>query len=66
MESRSFPSGFDIKGRYAKHLEKYYLRYGEQGSNDVDNSLWTSFQKKDKLVVKPIHKKLFMRLVYMN
>ena len=38
MESRSFPSvsgrtssSFDIAGRYAKHREQHYLRYGEQG-----------------------------------
>jgi hypothetical protein len=31
MESRSFPSNFDIAGRYAKHREQHYLRYGEQG-----------------------------------
>ena len=32
MESRSFPSSFDIARRYAKHWKQYYLRYGEQGS----------------------------------
>ena len=31
MESRSFPSNFDIAGRYAKHPEQDYLRYGEPG-----------------------------------
>ncbi len=31
MESRSFPSSFDIARRYAKHWKQYYLRYGEQG-----------------------------------
>ena len=31
MESKSFPSNFDIAGRYAKHREQYDLRYGEQG-----------------------------------
>jgi uncharacterized beta-barrel protein YwiB (DUF1934 family) len=36
MESRSFPSNFDIAGRYAKHREQHYLRYGEQG-NDLMN-----------------------------
>jgi hypothetical protein len=29
MESRSFPSNFDIAGRYAKHREQDYLRYDE-------------------------------------
>ncbi len=31
MESKSFPSNFDIAGRYAKHREEYYLCYGERG-----------------------------------
>ena len=31
MESKSFPSNFDIAGRYAKHREQYDLRYGERG-----------------------------------
>ena len=31
MESESFPSSFDIAGRYAKHWKQHYLRYGEQG-----------------------------------
>jgi hypothetical protein len=30
MESKSFPSNFDIAGRYAKHLWKYYLSSVEQ------------------------------------
>ena len=30
MESKSFPSNFDIAGRYTKHREQYYLRYDEQ------------------------------------
>jgi len=32
MESKSFPSNFDIAGRYAKHLWKYYLSSVEQSS----------------------------------
>lgn len=31
MESKSFPSNFDIAGRFAKHRKQHYLRYGEQG-----------------------------------
>jgi len=31
MESKSLPSNFDIAGRYAKHREQDYLRYGERG-----------------------------------
>ena len=34
MESKSFPSNFDIARRYAKHRKQHYLRYGEQ--RDVD------------------------------
>ena len=30
MESKSFPSNFDIARRYAKHRKQHYLRYGEQ------------------------------------
>jgi curved DNA-binding protein CbpA len=37
MESRSFPSSFDIARRYAKHREQDYLRYGELGHNDAPN-----------------------------
>ena len=35
MESKSFPSNFDIAGRYAKHREQYDLRYGERGKTPV-------------------------------
>ena len=38
MESRSFPSSFDIAGRYAKHREQHYLRYGEQGNNTYNEN----------------------------
>ena len=31
MESKSFPSNFYIAGRYAKHREQDYLRYGKRG-----------------------------------
>ena len=37
MESKSFPSNFDIAGRYAKHRKLHYLRFSEQGlvANDT-------------------------------
>jgi sulfatase modifying factor 1 len=47
-------------------IKNFEWSHEEIGSNDVDNSLWTSIQKKDKLVVKTKHRRLFMRLVYMN
>jgi len=31
MESKSFPSNFDIAGGYAKHRKLHYLRFSEQG-----------------------------------
>ena len=39
MESKSFPSNFDIAGRYAKHREQYDLRYGERGERGATLSM---------------------------
>jgi len=46
MESRSYPSSFDIAGRYAKHREQHYLRYDEQ------SSILIYFHKKNKRLLK--------------
>jgi hypothetical protein len=52
MESKSFPSSFDIAGRYAKHRKQYDLRCGERGRivktvNDktqiYDCKSWTNY-----------------------
>lgn len=49
------------------HMIRHFeWSHEEIGFNDVDNPLWTGFPKKDKLVVKTKHRRLFMRLVYMN
>ncbi len=38
IKSRSFYFSFDIAGRYAKHREQHYLRYGEQGNNTYNEN----------------------------
>jgi len=40
MESKSFPSNFDIAGRYAKHRKMDYLRYSELGEYFKDLSFY--------------------------
>jgi hypothetical protein len=35
MESKSFPSNFDIAGRYAKHWVSDFARYEEQGESNL-------------------------------
>ena len=36
MGSKSFPFSFDIAGRYAKHREQDYLRYGKRGKKKTE------------------------------
>ena len=45
MESKSFPSNFDIARRYAKHRKQHYLRYGEQRLPNTKTGMLGSDEK---------------------